>query len=45
MERASTQEKNIESIKHMEKGFDEIAIRARTIHDLTKSLKAILQYV
>lgn len=38
-------DKGVESIKHMEKTFDETAVRTRMFYELTKSLKTIFEYI
>lgn len=44
-QRPYTQEQNVESIKHLEKAFDEFAARTRMLHELVKLLKKILDYL
>lgn len=44
-QRPYTQEQNVESIKHLEKAFDEIAVRTRMLHELVKQLKIILDHL
>lgn len=44
-ERPYVKEKNVDSIKHMEKAFDETAARTRMLYELVKSLKVIMDYL
>jgi hypothetical protein len=44
-ERSKTQEQSTESIKHIEKAFDDTAIRARMFYELNNTLKTILAYI
>jgi hypothetical protein len=44
-ERPYTHEKSVESIKHMEKAFDEIWSRNRMLYALVKSFKVIIDYL
>lgn len=44
-EKAKTQEKSTESIKHMEKAFDDTGSRTRMLYELVKMLKVILDYL
>lgn len=43
--RPYVREKGVESIKHMEKTFDETAARTRMFYELTKSFKTIFEYI
>lgn len=44
-ERPYVKEQNVDSIKHMEKAFDETASRTRMLYELTKTLKVIMDYL
>lgn len=44
-QRPYVQEKNVDSIKHMEKAFDETASRTRMLYELVKSMKVIMDYL
>ncbi len=44
-QRPYVQEKNVDSIKHMEKAFDETASRTRMLYELSKALKVIMDYL
>lgn len=44
-QRPYVQEKNVDSIKHMEKAFDETASRTRMLYELVKAMKVIMDYL
>jgi hypothetical protein len=45
IERPFIHEKNVDSIKHMEKTFDEVTARTRLFTDMNKTIKTIFNYL
>lgn len=45
IERPFIHEKNVDSIKHMEKTFDEVESRTRSFYDIVKGMKTIFDYI